>query len=154
MRVNAGSEVLMALPAMSHMQEHGSGVITTVSSIASVVAGADRSRNSPLSYRMSKAALNALTLSLAQVGAPHGVRANAILPGLMDTPMGVDAVADAFGIDRDRYASARDAVVPLKGGMGDAWDVANAAVFLASDEARFITGVLLPVDGGQSARIG
>jgi NAD(P)-dependent dehydrogenase (short-subunit alcohol dehydrogenase family) len=129
-------------------------VITTVSSIASLVAGAAPTQNSPLAYRMSKAALNALTISLAQVGAPHGVRANAILPGLMDTPMGVDAVATAFNIPREKYAAARDKAVPLKGGMGDAWDVANAAVFLASEEARFITGVLLPVDGGQSARVG
>jgi NAD(P)-dependent dehydrogenase (short-subunit alcohol dehydrogenase family) len=68
--------------------------------------------------------------------------------------MGVDAVANAFNIPREKYAHARDKAVPLKGGMGDAWDVANAAVFLASDEARFITGVLLPVDGGQSARVG
>jgi NAD(P)-dependent dehydrogenase (short-subunit alcohol dehydrogenase family) len=83
-----------------------------------------------------------------------GIRVNAILPGLIDTPMGVDDVARQFGIDRDRYAAMRDKAVPLRGGMGSAWDVANASVFLASEEARFITGVLLPVDGGQSARIG
>ena len=110
--------------------------------------------NPPLGYKMSKAALNALTQSLAQNYAGDGIRVNAIMPGLIDTPMGVDAVAREFGIDRDRYAAARNEAVPLKGGMGSAWDVANAAVFLASDEARFITGVLLPVDGGQSCRIG
>ena len=66
----------------------------------------------------------------------------------------MDAAARAFGIDRDEYIRLRDETVPLKGGMGSAWDVANAALFLASDEARFITGVLLPVDGGQSARVG
>ena len=83
-----------------------------------------------------------------------GIRVNTIMPGLIDTPMGVDAAAREFGLDRDRYAAARNEAVPLKGGMGSAWDVANAAVFLASEEARFITGVLLPVDGGQSCRIG
>ena len=83
-----------------------------------------------------------------------GIRVNAIMPGLIDTPMGVDAAAREFGLDRDRYAAVRNETVPLKGGMGSAWDVANAAVFLASEEARFVTGVLLPVDGGQSCRIG
>ena len=57
-------------------------------------------------------------------------------------------------MERERYARRRDETVPLKGGMGTAWDVAQAALFLASDEARFITGALLPVDGGQSTRVG
>ena len=110
--------------------------------------------NPPHAYKMSKAALNALTLSLAASYAQHGVRVNAILPGLIDTPMGVDDVAPRLGITRERYARRRDETVPLVGGMGSAWDVAAAAVFLASDEARFITGALLAVDGGQSIRVG
>ena len=136
------------------MRERGTGAITFVSSIAALVAGVDRTNNPPLAYKMSKAAMNALTVSLAQSYAQHGVRVNAILPGLIDTPMGVDSVARALRIPRDRYAAIRDDSVPLKGGMGSAWDVANAALFLASDEARFVTGVLLAVDGGQSARSG
>jgi NAD(P)-dependent dehydrogenase (short-subunit alcohol dehydrogenase family) len=107
-----------------------------------------------LAYKMSKAALDALTHSLAQAYAPDGIRVNAILPGLIDTPMGVDNAVRDYGLDRDRYVEARNRAVPLKGGMGSAWDVANAALFLASDEARFITGVLLAVDGGQSSRVG
>ena len=63
-------------------------------------------------------------------------------------------VIDFVNTNRDRYVEARNHAVPLKGGMGSAWDVANAALFLASDEARFITGALLPVDGGQSTRVG
>ena len=55
---------------------------------------------------------------------------------------------------REQLVRERDAQVPLSGGMGTAWDIAHAALFLASDEAKFITGVILPVDGGQSARIG
>jgi NAD(P)-dependent dehydrogenase (short-subunit alcohol dehydrogenase family) len=86
--------------------------------------------------------------------AAAGIRVNTIMPGLIDTPIGVDAVAREFGIDRDQYAELRNEAVPLKGGMGSAWDIANAAVFLASEEARFITGALLPVDGGQSCRVG
>jgi NAD(P)-dependent dehydrogenase (short-subunit alcohol dehydrogenase family) len=111
-------------------------------------------RNPPAAYKMSKAAMNALTVSLAQAYAEHAIRVNAILPGLIDTPMGVDAVAPALGISREEYAERRNRSVPLKGGMGSAWDVAHAALFLASDEARFITGVLLAVDGGQSTRAG
>jgi NAD(P)-dependent dehydrogenase (short-subunit alcohol dehydrogenase family) len=108
----------------------------------------------PLAYKMSKAAMNSLTQALAQTYAPEGIRVNAILPGLVDTPMGVDAVAELLNIPREQYAAARDESVPLKGGMGTAWDVAYAALYLASDEARFVTGVLLPVDGGSSSRVG
>jgi len=153
-RVNAGGALLMAKAALPAMRERGGGAITFVSSIASVVAGAAPMSNPPHGYKMSKAAMNALTLSLAQSYAEHGIRVNAILPGLIDTPMGVDAVAAALGVERERYARRRDETVPLKGGMGSAWDVANAALFLASEEARFITGALLPVDGGQSTRVG
>ncbi|HEX4564447.1 MAG TPA: SDR family NAD(P)-dependent oxidoreductase [Solirubrobacteraceae bacterium] len=154
MRVNAGGALLVAKAALPVLREQSRGAITYVSSIAALVAGAAPMSNPPHAYKMSKAALNALTLSLAGAYAPHGVRVNAILPGLIDTPMGVDAVARALEIPRERYAARRDEAVPLAGGMGSAWDVANAAVFLASDEARFITGVLLAVDGGQSIRVG
>ena len=119
--------------------------------MSSLAANAD-ARNLT-AYKLSKAGVNALTQSLALTGAKHGIRANAIMPGFIDTPMGVDAPAAAFGIDRDDYAGGRAAIVPL-GRQGTAWDVANAALFLASDEAAFVTGVVLPVDGGQSARIG
>jgi NAD(P)-dependent dehydrogenase (short-subunit alcohol dehydrogenase family) len=154
MRVNAGSAAMLAKAAVPAMREQGGGAITHVSSIAAVCATTSGLGNPPLAYKMSKAALNALTQSLAQNYAAVGIRVNTLMPGLIDTPMGVDAVAREFGIDRARYAEARNDAVPLKGGMGSAWDVANAAVFLASDEARFITGALLPVDGGQSCRIG
>ena len=80
-------------------------------------------------------------------------RANVILPGLMDTPMAVDTRARASGESRAEVAAGRDARVPLRHKMGTAWDVANAALFLASDEANFITGVALPVDGGALVQI-
>ncbi len=154
MRVNAGGALLMAKAALPVLRERGGGAITFVSSIAALVAGSAPMSNPPHGYKMSKAALDALTLSLAQSYAEHGIRVNAILPGLIDTPMGVDAVAKSLGVERERYARRRDETVPLKGGMGSAWDVAHAALFLASEEARFITGALLPVDGGQSTRVG
>ena len=81
------------------------------------------------------------------------MRANAIMPGFIDTPMAVDATARALDVERTVVADTRAAVVPL-GRQGTAWDVANAALFLASDEAAFITGVILAVDGGQAARVG
>ncbi|NQV59419.1 MAG: SDR family oxidoreductase, partial [Alphaproteobacteria bacterium] len=85
---------------------------------------------------------------------PYGVRANVILPGLMDTPMAVDTRARTTGKSRAEVAAGRDAKVPLGGKMGTGWDVANAALFLASDEAGFITGAALPVDGGTSVNVG
>jgi NAD(P)-dependent dehydrogenase (short-subunit alcohol dehydrogenase family) len=76
------------------------------------------------------------------------------MPGLINTPMAIEGLSKAFGIPKDKLIADRNASVPLGHEMGTAWDVANAALFLASDEARFITGVVLPVDGGQSARSG
>jgi NAD(P)-dependent dehydrogenase (short-subunit alcohol dehydrogenase family) len=75
------------------------------------------------------------------------------MPGLMNTPMAIEGNV-AAGRDRATVIAQRNAQVPLGHEMGTGWDVANAALFLASDEARFITGVCLAVDGGQSARIG
>jgi NAD(P)-dependent dehydrogenase (short-subunit alcohol dehydrogenase family) len=134
--------------ALPVMRAQGSGVILNVSSIASVCS------TNLLAYKSSKAALNAFTHSIALTNAKHGIRANSILPGLMNTPMAIEGISQGRGIDRNQLIDARNAMVPLKGGMGTAWDVAHAALFLASDEARFITGIDLPVDGGQSARIG
>ena len=124
------------------------GAIVNVSSLASIAAAGNLT-----AYKLSKAGVNALTQNLALTNAKHGVRANAILPGFIDTPMAVDAAARALDTDRASVAGARAAAVPL-GRQGTAWDVANAALFLASDEAAFITGILLLVDGGQGARVG
>lgn len=133
------------LPVMR--AQHG-GAIVNVSSVASVAA-------MPLAaYKTSKAAVNALTQQMAIANAKHGIRVNAVLPGLMNTPMAVETISKAAGIPRDQLVAARDAQVPLRAKMGTAWDVAHASLFLASDEAGFITGVLLAVDGGQSVKAG
>ena len=130
------------------MREQRSGVIINISSIAAWV-------DYPLVvYKATKAAMIAFTQQLALQNAAYGIRANVILPGLMNTPMAVDTRARATGESRETIAAERDKQVPLRGKMGTAWDVANAALFLASDEANFITGVALPVDGGALVRIG
>lgn len=146
--VNLKSALFACKAVLPVMRAQGYGVITNISSVAAV-AGA----GTITAYKASKAALNAYTHSLAMSNAKYGVRANVIMPGLMNTPMAIEGYV-AAGRDRDELIQQRDASVPLGAKMGSAWDVANAALFLASDEARFITGVNLPVDGGQSARIG
>lgn len=148
MKVNLKGPWFMAKHALPVMRTQRAGVIINISSIAAVCAVG------LFAYKVSKAALNAMTHSLATGNAKHGIRVNAIMPGLMNTPMAIESMAEASGIDRDTLISARDSLVPLGGKQGDAWDVAHAALFLASDEAKFITGAILPVDGGQSARIG
>jgi NAD(P)-dependent dehydrogenase (short-subunit alcohol dehydrogenase family) len=146
--VNLRSVVVPCKHVLPVMRRQGGGAITNVSSIAAVCA-------TPLvAYKASKAGVNAYTQSLAIGNAKYGIRANVIMPGLIDTPMAIEGISAARGIEREKLIALRDAQVPLGGKMGTAWDVAWAALFLASDEARFITGVVLPVDGGQSARIG
>ena len=130
------------------MREQAAGAIVNISSIAAIAGVGNLT-----AYKISKAGVNALTQALAVTNARFGIRANAIMPGLIDTPMAVDATARARGVSRDDVAAARARAVPL-GHQGTAWDIAHAALFLASDEAAFITGVVLPVDGGQSAQVG
>lgn len=147
MNTNLKGVVFATKHVLPVMREQGSGSIINISSVAAVCSVGI------VAYKASKAALNAYTHSVAMGNAKHGIRANVIMPGLMETPMAIEGYV-AAGHDRDDLIAARNSLVPLKGGMGTAWDIANAAVFLASDEAKFITGVNLPVDGGQSARIG
>lgn len=145
--VNLRGIMLSCREALKPMREQGSGVITNISSVAAVCAV------SIVAYKTSKAALNAYTHALATGNAKYNIRANVIMPGLMNTPMAIEGYV-AQGHDRAELIARRDAQVPLGGKMGSAWDIANAALFLASDEAKFITGVCLPVDGGQAAMIG
>jgi NAD(P)-dependent dehydrogenase (short-subunit alcohol dehydrogenase family) len=148
MAVNLKSVVLPCKHVLPVMREQTAGAITNISSIAAVCA-------TPIvAYKTSKAGINAYTQSLAVGNAKYGIRANVIMPGLMNTPMAIEGISSALGIPKDDLVRARDAQVPLGAKMGTAWDVAYAALFLASDEARFITGVALAVDGGQSARTG
>lgn len=145
---NLKSMFLTCKAVLPVMRERRSGAIVNISSIASIASVP------MLAYKVSKAGVNALTQQVAMGNARYGIRCNAILPGLMNTPMAIDAWVASTGISREEMVAMRDRQVPLGGRQGEGWDIANAALFLASDEARFITGVLLPVDGGQTLKVG
>ena len=130
------------------MEKQESGSIINISSVAAVCAVRY------VAYKISKSAVNSLTHQLAMKYAKNGIRVNAIMLGLMNTPMAIEGISKGMGIKKEELIKMRDSMVPLKGGMGNAWDTAYAALFLASDEAKFITSVILPVDGGQCAKIG
>ncbi|OLM18241.1 MULTISPECIES: SDR family NAD(P)-dependent oxidoreductase [unclassified Pseudonocardia] len=141
--INLEGMALTCRTALRVMRGQGSGSITNVSSIAVHFDYA------LIGYRTSKAAVITLTESVAIRNAAYGIRANVIVPGLIETPTAIDSRV-ARGADREQLRAERNARVPLKGGMGSAWDVANAALFLHSDEAKFVTGAKLTVDGGHS----
>ena len=141
--INLRGMVLTAKHVLPHMRDRASGVILNISSMAAW-------KPYPLiGYKTTKAAVIALTEQLAQANARYGIRANVILPGLMNTPMAIEARITETK-PREQVIAERDSRVPLGQKMGTGWDVAHAAAFLASDRARFITGVALPVDGGAS----
>jgi NAD(P)-dependent dehydrogenase (short-subunit alcohol dehydrogenase family) len=146
--INLKSCIFAAKHVIPIMRQQMSGAIINISSMAAITT------YPYVAYKATKAAMVAFTEQLAYQNAQYGIRANVILPGLMNTPMAVDTRAREFRKSRAEVEAERDAKVPLRKKMGTAWDVANAALFLASDEASFITGVTLPVDGGASVRRG
>ena len=146
--INLRGAIMACKHVVPIMRQQRAGAIIMISSLAAL-------ENYPfVAYKATKAAMIAFTQQVAIQNAGYGIRANVILPGLMDTPMAVDTRARASGKSRAQVAAERDARVPLRRKMGTAWDVANAALFLASDEANFITGVALLVDGGGALNIG
>lgn len=146
--VNLKSVLMPCKAALPVMREQRSGSIINISSIAAICS-------LPLiAYKTSKAGINAYTQALAVGNAKYGIRANVIMPGLMNTPMAVEGNVKSRGIAKEQVIAERDAMVPLNRVMGTGWDVAFAALFLASDEAKFVSGVMLPVDGAHSAQVG
>jgi NAD(P)-dependent dehydrogenase (short-subunit alcohol dehydrogenase family) len=147
-QINLRGMVITCKYVLPVMKKQKSGSIVSISSLAVL-------ESYPyVAYKTSKAGVVAMTEQIAYMYAADGIRANVILPGLMNTPMAVEARVAATGKTREQIIAERDAKVPLGRRMGTAWDVAHAALFLASDEARFITGVSLPVDGGSHVRVG
>ena len=141
--VNLKGPFLMCKHVIPHMERQGGGVIINISSVASL-------RWSPVpyfSYHTSKAALNHMTRVIARQYAAKKIRCNVILPGLIDTPHVRHFCRDLPAEEIERVMRQRDRACPM-GHQGSPWDVARAALFLASDDASYITGAELVVDGG------
>ena len=149
--VNLKSAFLAMKHVIPVMAEQGGGSIINISSIASI----RHLGISYITYGTTKAAMNQMTRTTAVEFAARNIRVNAILPGLMKTPMVEHSAGLAASYakgDVEAMWRARDAQVPM-GHMGDAWDVANAALYLASDESKYVTGIELVVDGGITLKV-
>ena len=152
--VNVKSFFLTAKHVLPVMEKQGKGAIVNVSSIASIRTPKGVSY---IAYNASKGAVNALTMAIASQYADKGIRCNAILPGLMHTPM-IDFLAEQYAKGEKDHNQAYDKMIAIRhkasptGKMGTGWDTANAALFLASDEAAYVNGHLLVVDGGITTR--
>lgn len=145
---NLTSTFLTCKHVLPHMIAAGRGAIVNTAS----TSGIRWTGAAQVGYSASKAGVIAFTRAVAVQHAPDGVRANTVVPGQMHTPMvEVRLAAQRAGGDVQKLLATRQARIPL-GFMGDGRDTANAALFLASDEARFVTGTELVVDGGMSAR--
>jgi NAD(P)-dependent dehydrogenase (short-subunit alcohol dehydrogenase family) len=145
--LNVTSCFITCKHVLPHMLQRRSGAIVNVSSVAAI-----RYTGYPyVAYYAAKAAVNNFTMGLALQYARDGVRVNAVMPGLMNTPLIFQQISGQYE-NAEEMVKARDAACPM-GRMGTAWDIAKAALFLASDDAEYITGVSLPVDGGLTCRI-
>ncbi|WP_011582926.1 MULTISPECIES: SDR family NAD(P)-dependent oxidoreductase [Chelativorans] len=142
--LNLGTVYRACKAVLPAMLDAGRGAIVNVSSLASL----RWTGYAYFAYSAAKAAVNQATVSIAMEYARHGIRANCVIPGAIETPMLQQAIANTYG-SPEEMREARIAMVPMRRN-GQPEDVAQAALFLASDAARFITGVCLPVDGGQS----
>jgi NAD(P)-dependent dehydrogenase (short-subunit alcohol dehydrogenase family) len=152
-RVNLKSMFLTCkavLPVMleQYAREGRGGAIVNIASVAGI-----RYTGVPyIAYTTTKGAVIPFTRGVALQYAVKGIRANCVLPGLMNTPMIVEPLKGVYGGGSvEAMIEARDRQCP-SGKMGDAWDVAYASLFLASDEAKYVNGAALPVDGGISLK--
>jgi|SRR4051794_3094897 NAD(P)-dependent dehydrogenase (short-subunit alcohol dehydrogenase family) len=145
--VNLDGAMLISKHVLPVMRSQRSGSITHVSSVAAI-------GSYPLiAYKTSKAALHEFVRWMAFENARHNIRCNVLMLGFIDTPMAIEGYHRVTGTPRDTLRQQRDAQVPM-GRMGTAWETAKVAVFLASDEASYVTGAVIPVDGGLSTRVG
>lgn len=145
--VNMTGAMQISKHTLPIMRSQKAGCITHVSSVAAI-------GSYPLiAYKTSKAALHEFVRWLAFENAPHSIRCNVLMLGMIDTPMAIEGYHKATGTPRDTIRKQRDVTVPM-GRMGTAWETAKVAVFLASDDASYLTGAVIPVDGGLHTRVG
>lgn len=144
--VNLKGIFLTCKYVLPHMERQGGGSIINISTVGAIRARIGRPA---VAYSASKAGIEGLSRDVAVQYASKGIRSNTIILGGVKTPRILSARP---GADADELVRKRGAELPT-GKLGDAWDTAYAALFLASDEARHITGTTLVVDGGQSAAI-
>ncbi|MCG3190448.1 MAG: Dihydroanticapsin 7-dehydrogenase [Burkholderiaceae bacterium] len=143
MNVNAKSMFLTAKFALPHMERQRSGSIVNIGSI-----NGERAIPFPkFAYAASKAAMIAMSREIAIQYAPLGIRSNVVLVGLIKSPIVEQNNTKLYGGDLDEMWKKRDAMSPT-GRQGEVWDIANASLFFASDESRYVNGTVLPVDGG------
>ena len=148
---NLKSAFLSCKYAVPVMLSSGSGSIVNVSSVSGMRYHRGRDM---VSYSSAKGGLMEFTRAVALKYADKGLRANNVVPGLMNPPLVTERIASQYGDgDAKRMIASRDAMCPT-GKMGDAWDVAYASLFLASDESKYVNGTELVVDGGLTARCG
>jgi NAD(P)-dependent dehydrogenase (short-subunit alcohol dehydrogenase family) len=152
MALNITSAMLSSRAVLPHMRRQGGGSIVNIASIGGI-----RHLNTPMAvYAAGKAGLIGFTQNVALTHAKEGIRANCVLPGYIDTPFisrpvkGQPSYAAKGFKSTEEYGAARNKVIPM-GRMGTGWDVAYASLFLASDEAAYVTGTTLLVDGGVTA---
>lgn len=139
LRVNVTSMMLMAKFAVPEMVRAGGGAIVNLSSVAGLAGG-----HPDLLYPTTKGAIVNMTRAMASHHAPQGIRVNAVAPGMVYTPM-----VYASGMSEELRAARRNRSLLKTEGTG--WDVGNAVLYLASEEARWVTGIVLPVDAGATA---
>ena len=149
MNVNLKSIFHTGRAVIPQMLKQGGGCILNISSIGAVRYGMPKT----FIYTVSKAAVNALTRSMAVELADKAIRVNCIMPGLIDTPTIYLSLPKFYNDDIDEMRKDRNERVPMKK-MGASWDIARASLFLVSDEAQYITGQILSVDGGLWALCG
>jgi NAD(P)-dependent dehydrogenase (short-subunit alcohol dehydrogenase family) len=144
MALNVRSMFLATRAVLPGMIERGGGSIVNVSALASI-----RFLGAAITYTTSKAAVNGFTQGVALEYARHGIRCNAVLPGFIDTPVGLSVYEQGDAVEAVARKARRNACLP-GGKAGEPWDIARAALFLASDASSYVNGLLLPVDGGVS----
>jgi NAD(P)-dependent dehydrogenase (short-subunit alcohol dehydrogenase family) len=141
--VSAKGAFIGCKAVIPQMRKQGGGSIVHISSIAAV----GWTGHAMISYHASKAALNQFTRMVAVQHAAENIRCNCIMPGLIDSPRIYSSVLPVFGGDVEKMRASRSAAVPMKR-MGEVWDIANAAIFFASGESKYVTGAVIAVDGG------